>query len=241
MNITKNIYYCWFGRGEKPSDFLAYLKTWQQYMPDYQIIEINEDNFDVNQYKYAKAAYQAKRYAFVSDCARIAFLQQYGGIYLDIDVELKKSLTPLLNQQSGKVLLSMEYFQYEVTGVNTAVIVSDKNCKMWQDLLEYYVISEFNDEKEPQTINLYISTMLTQETSFQYKDVAQTLTYKTETVAIVESKYLMKNVKEAYAVHHLAGSWTKDLTFSRRIRRMMGVILKKIIGRSNFERLWHKK
>ena len=95
--IPKVIHYCWFGRGEKPDIIKKCMKSWKEKCPDYEIIEWNEDNFDVNYNQYTKDAYSAKKYAFVSDVARLWIIYNYGGTYLDTDVELKVSLDELCN------------------------------------------------------------------------------------------------------------------------------------------------
>ena len=95
--IPKVIHYCWFGRGEKPNSIKKCMKSWKEKCPDYEIIEWNEDNFDVNYNQYTKDAYSAKKYAFVSDVARLWIIYNYGGTYLDTDVELKVSLDELCN------------------------------------------------------------------------------------------------------------------------------------------------
>ena len=92
-NIPKQIHYCWFGRGKKNKLFYKCLKSWKKYLPDYEIIEWNEDNFDINSTnKYVKEAYENKKYAFVSDYARLKILYENGGIYFDTDVEVLKKI-----------------------------------------------------------------------------------------------------------------------------------------------------
>ena len=93
--IPKKIHYCWFGRGKKSDLIKKCIKSWEKYMPDYEIIEWNEDNFEFEN-SYVKEAYKEKKYAFVSDYVRLKVVFQEGGIYLDTDVELIKSLEPLL-------------------------------------------------------------------------------------------------------------------------------------------------
>lgn len=90
--IPKIIYYCWFGGGGKKSEIKEYIDEWKMILSDYQIIEINEKNFDVNKYKYTKEAYKHKKFAFVSDVARIEFLFKTGGFYFDTDIKLLHSL-----------------------------------------------------------------------------------------------------------------------------------------------------
>lgn len=95
--IPKIIHYCWFGQGEKPDIFEKCLQSWRKFAPDYQIIEWNESNFDVKKYAFTQEAYNCKKYAFVSDVARLSVVYEYGGIYLDTDVELIARIDPLLN------------------------------------------------------------------------------------------------------------------------------------------------
>lgn len=94
-SIPKLIHYCWFGKGDKSPLILKCMKSWKRFMPDYEIIEWNEDNVVLDN-EYAKEAFEVKKYAFVSDYVRLKVIYEYGGIYLDTDVEVLKSLEPLL-------------------------------------------------------------------------------------------------------------------------------------------------
>lgn len=95
--IPKIIHYCWFGRGEMPKLMKKCLKSWDKFCPGWQIIEWNEDRFDVTSTLWTKQAYEARKFAFVSDYVRLMALHEQGGVYLDTDVELKKPLDPFLN------------------------------------------------------------------------------------------------------------------------------------------------
>ncbi|MBR4030908.1 MAG: glycosyl transferase [Clostridia bacterium] len=94
--IPKIIHYCWFGGSPLPKSARKCINTWRKFCPDYEIIEWNETNIDVCSIQYVKEAYNAKKYAFVSDYARLYALYTYGGIYLDTDVEVLKSFDDLL-------------------------------------------------------------------------------------------------------------------------------------------------
>ncbi len=96
MSIPKVIYYCWFGKGKLPSLAEKCIRSWKKYCPDYKIVCLNEENFDYSQNKYALEAYEAKKWAFVSDYARLKVLYDNGGIYLDTDVELLKPIDTLI-------------------------------------------------------------------------------------------------------------------------------------------------
>ena len=88
--IPKIIHYCWYGRGEKSAAIQMCIESWRKYCPDWEIKEWNEDNFDITQNRYMQEAYEAKKWAFVSDYVRLKVLYDEGGIYLDTDVELIK-------------------------------------------------------------------------------------------------------------------------------------------------------
>ena len=94
--IPKIIHYCWFGYGEMPESAKKCIASWQQFMPDYEYKLWDEDGFDVDAVAYTKEAYEAKKYAFVSDYVRLWALNNEGGIYLDTDVEVFKPFDDLL-------------------------------------------------------------------------------------------------------------------------------------------------
>ena len=96
MSIPKILHYCWFGGAPKPKNIQNCIRSWKKYCPDYEIIEWNEQNFDVSQSLYTRQAYDARRWAFVADYARLKILYEQGGIYMDTDVELLRPLDDLL-------------------------------------------------------------------------------------------------------------------------------------------------
>lgn len=97
MAIPKKIHYIWFGGKELPRASVAFLKTWEEILPDYEIIRWDESNFDVNQHPWLKEAYDNKKYGFASDYARLKVLYDHGGIYFDADIKVKKSFDQFLD------------------------------------------------------------------------------------------------------------------------------------------------
>lgn len=94
--IPQTIHYCWFGRNPLPEKAQKCIASWRKFFPDYEIKEWNEDNFDVNIIPYTREAYEAKKYAFVSDYARFWILYRYGGLYFDTDVEVIKPMDDII-------------------------------------------------------------------------------------------------------------------------------------------------
>lgn len=98
--IPKNIHYMWLGKKEIPTNLQKCIDSWKKYCPDYEIIQWNESNYDIEKHAYMLAAYEKGAYGFVPDYARLDILYQYGGIYMDTDVEVIKNLDPLLYQEA---------------------------------------------------------------------------------------------------------------------------------------------
>lgn len=94
--IPKVIHYCWFGRNPLPASAQKCIQSWKKFFPDYEIKEWNEDNFEVDSIPYTREAYQAKKYAFVSDYARFWILYHYGGLYFDTDVEVIRPMEDII-------------------------------------------------------------------------------------------------------------------------------------------------
>ena len=94
--IPKKIHYCWFGGNEKSTLAKKCINSWKKYCPDYEIIEWNENNFDVTQNDYLKFCYGNKEWAFLSDMARLMIIYSEGGIYFDTDVEVVRAFDDLL-------------------------------------------------------------------------------------------------------------------------------------------------
>lgn len=93
--IPKTIHYCWFGGNQKPELVENCIASWHRFCPDWEIIEWNESNYDVDKAEYTKEAYGCKKWAFVADYARFDVVNQFGGVYLDTDVELLDTIDGL--------------------------------------------------------------------------------------------------------------------------------------------------
>lgn len=100
IHIPKVIHYCWFGRNPLPERYVRWMESWKKFCPDYEIVEWNEDNYDIHANPYMEEAYEAGKWGFVSDYAHLDIIYRYGGIYLDTDVELVRSFDDLLEESA---------------------------------------------------------------------------------------------------------------------------------------------
>lgn len=98
--IPKIIHYCWFGRAPLPDKAKKCIDSWRKHCPDYTILEWNEDNFDIHQNGYTEMCCKEKKYAFLADYVRLQIIENEGGFYFDVDVELVRSLDPLCSEHA---------------------------------------------------------------------------------------------------------------------------------------------
>lgn len=139
--IPKIIHYCWFGRGALSPLARKCIESWRRFLPDYEIREWNEDNFDVNEIPYTAEAYQAKKYAFVSDYARFRVLYQYGGVYFDTDVEVIRPMDDILEKGP--------FMGFELLGEKMAVnpglgLATEPGMPLYEAILERYGTMSFS-------------------------------------------------------------------------------------------------
>ena len=208
MSIPKTIHYCWFGGNPLPELAQKCIASWKEYCPDYEIIEWNESNFDFSDCTYAREAYEAKKWAFVSDYARLKIIYEYGGIYLDTDVELLASLDSLLNNDC---FMGIEKSNYIATGLGYGAIPKFNIIKELLDL--YFHLSFVNTDG---TFDLtpcpVITTDLFQKKGFVKEDKTQiidnTTIYSSEYFCPLDYNYRTCQITEnTISIHHYNASW----------------------------------
>ena len=129
--IPKIIHYCWFGKNKYPAIVQKCVASWHKYCPDYEIKLWNEDNYDVKKNMYMIEAYKNKKWAFVSDFARLDIIYKEGGIYLDADVELVRSLDDLLEEKC--------FVAGDGMGINTGLgFGAEKEHTVVKEMLDLY-------------------------------------------------------------------------------------------------------
>lgn len=164
--IPKIIHYCWFGRSPLPPLAKECIASWKKYLPEYEIKEWNEDNFDVNMIPYTRDAYKVKKYAFVSDYARYYILYHEGGIYFDTDVEVIKSLDDIL--ANGSFMGFEESPGFFVKGqVNPGLgLACEKNMPFVKMMLDWYEQQTFIDNLS----HLFNNNICTYTTEMFYRN-----------------------------------------------------------------------
>lgn len=136
--ISKIIHYCWFGKGEKPTIFKKCIQSWKFFMPDWEIIEWNEENTNLSCCTFVEEAYKCGKWAFVSDFVRLKAVYEYGGIYMDTDVELYESLEDLLD---NNVFMFFQNHHQINTGLGFG---AEKGNDLIKSLLDDYMSIEFS-------------------------------------------------------------------------------------------------
>lgn len=235
--IPKKIHFCWFGGTDIPSNLRKYINSWKKYCPDYEIKLWNESNFDVYSHPFIKAAYEAKAWAFVSDYARLKIIYDEGGIYLDTDVELIKSLDSLLSNKC--------YIGIEQNGnrCNTGLgFGAEKHSGVVKKMLDEYDNTVF-DKKN--LINIECPKLNTNVIKSIGEFSLNDISFLSD-VTVYPSKFMdpistgkTKNLlcDETVSIHHYSASWTsgKD-KLKRRIVELIGVQryfkIKQILGRT---------
>lgn len=225
MSIPKKIHYCWFGRGRLPETAKKCIKSWKKYCPDCEIVCWNEENFDLGPSQYATEAYKAGKWAFVSDYVRLKVIFEYGGIYLDTDVELIKPLEPLLR---GKGYMGFDEKGLVATGLGFA---SEPGNRIIGEMLRDYDGIHFSlpDGTYDLTPCPDRNTATLERLGMDIKKNAQTfmdMTFLPREYLCPMDYYTGKKTitKNTYSVHHYCASWTSKVTKrTTRVKRLIGV------------------
>ena len=234
MSVPKVIYYCWFGKGEMPKSAKKCIKSWKKHCPDYKIVCINEDNFDIRQNKYASEAYDAKKWAFVSDYVRLKMLYDEGGIYMDTDVEIIKPLDSLI-ENGG-------YMGFDDNGaISTGVGFA---CEKGNEIIGA-ILRDYDDISFVLPDGSYDLTPCPYRNTEVLIKMGMDLDNKDQVfmgVRMLPREYLCpmdytsgKKVitENTYSIHHFSASW-----ISSTAKRTL--VLKRILGVSLYNKLYGK-
>lgn len=196
--IPKRIIYCWFG-GEMADLNKMCIKSWERVCPDYEIVRIDETNFDPSSHSYSKKAYEMGNWSFVSDIARVQALKDLGGFYLDTDVELRRNLDMLRNHAAVITELACGFF-------GSSVIGYDRKCTFPKLLEDAYVGI---DDGSP--IHCNINNL-----AFKMYDLHGQNYVRFDDVGFYGVEYFANKrqpvTEKTIAIHHEQNSWVKSWT-----------------------------
>ena len=195
--IPKKIHYVWVGGKDKPKDIKKCMKTWGKHLKDYEIIEWNENNFDINSHPFCKAAYEAKKWAYVSDYIRAYVIYNEGGIYLDTDVLILDNFDKFL---SHRAFVGFENPKYPFT----AVFGAEKGHPLLKTILKYY------DDLEKYSFNfednntILVSDILINDFGCKIGNEYQELK---DGIVVYPDNILCNPSKDSVSIHVFTGTW----------------------------------
>ena len=228
--IPKIIHYCWFGGKELPEGAKRCIDSWKKFLPDYEIKEWNESNFDISQNQYVREAYESRKFAFVTDFVRLYALAKEGGIYMDTDVEVLKSYNPFLHHTAFSGFENNNY-------VPTGMRASEKGGQWVSDLLAGYAERRFI--KEDGTFDMTTNTFTITE-YMKKKGLICNNTYQDfpGLVTLYPADYFcpkdhtngkIQLTVNSVCIHHFTASWIPHNTWGWR-RHQIKVLATKFLG-----------
>lgn len=206
--IPKIIHYCWFGGNPLGEVEKKVMASWEKHCPEYKVMFWNEETFDIqNMGDYVKEAYEEKKWAFVSDVARLYALKEYGGIYMDTDMEVIRSLDHLLE------LDAFMGFEVETT-ISTGIIAAKPHHPTIEMLYADYENRHFRQEDGSldEKTNVIRITEILQENGLKLNNEKQEILGITifPRVYFSPKSYWTQEIndtEETYAIHQFTGSW----------------------------------
>lgn len=232
--IPKIIHYVWLGGNKKPDYLIKNIESWKKYCPDYQIIEWNEQNFDINSNTYLKEAIEQKKWAFASDYVRIKVVHEYGGIYMDTDVELLKPIDGFLDADFFTNFENLVMLCFAVIGAKPNSVILEKMLSYYEG--KHFVLDEKKGKLDLTTNVILGSVMMRDDFGFNLDDTYQEKIIEGEKVVcyphdyFFAQDYVSKEInltENSHGVHIYASSWigkkqNKEDRFVENIRKFFG-------------------
>lgn len=234
--IPKKIQYIWFGKGKKSELITQCMRKTKEMLPDWDINEWTEDNYDIEQCEYMKEAYEKKQYAFASDYARFDILYKYGGVYLDTDVELLKRIPDTLLMDWG--FTGIEGNQKVAPGL---IFACEAGNEMVKEILDNYRRDHFIDEHGKMNTKTVVDrvTEVFSKYGFQRNGKEQII----NGFHIYPCKYFcaydfvtkeFEITENTISIHHYTATW---LSTRKRIRAKIQNGIRKVVGKENYKKL----
>lgn len=212
--IPKTIHYCWFGQKPLPELALKCIASWRKFLPNFEIKEWNENNFNVNQIPYTAQAYQCGKFAFVSDYARFKIMHEQGGVYFDTDVEIIKPMEKIITKGPFFGLESSKNKLFCNPGLGFA---STPNLELCKEMIDYYIKEPFllsNGKYNLKTVVQIFSNILRKKGFTPTNDLTEfkgLFFYPPEYFCPMNYHTGETNITpNTYTIHHYAGSWVNE-------------------------------
>lgn len=217
--IPKILHYVWLGGNPLTSLAAECLASWHEHMQDWEIMRWDESNFDIAAAPvYVRQAYEARKFAFVSDYVRLWALEQYGGVYVDTDVKVLKSYEPLLNDTA---FIGLEESKAHLPG--TCVMGCEPHCQWVKDMLALYDGIEFvkpdgsldlstnvqrlGERMKAEGLNELRDRSDKPWRRIQYIEKWGLRIYTHDYFSPITSTRVMRKTKNTYSIHYFAESW----------------------------------
>ena len=209
--IPRIIHYCWFGGNPLPQSAQRCIASWRKFMPDCEIREWNEQNFDVNAHPYTRAAYAAGKYAFVSDFARYKILEEWGGIYFDTAVE---AVAPIDDMLKLGAFMGLEDAQ-PPTVSSGLVMAVEAHHPITQEMLDFYDAQAKDDSTAMLDTGIVVSGMT--EIFIRHGFVRENRYQEVAGVALYPSEYFdpmdnatgrIKQTPNTRTIHRYDRTWS---------------------------------
>lgn len=205
--IPPVLHYCWFGNNNLPLEYKRYIESWKKFCPDYKIIRWDESNYDVTKHTFLKKAYKEKKWAFVSDYARLDIVYNNGGIYLDTDVEVIKNFDEL---RKFHAFFGFESEEMVATGLGFG---AEKGNVLVKSLLESY--DNWGEQDYITCPVLQSADMrkygLKGNNTFQIIEYGKAAILPTEFLCGMSGYFKTKNISNnTYSIHHYSASWIEN-------------------------------
>ena len=239
--IPKIIHYCWLSEDTFPADVQYYLDSWKKNLPDYEFKLWNFSCFDIESSQWVKEAFLFRKYAFAADYIRMYALYNFGGIYLDCDVEVLKSFDDMLD---------LPYFigrerckNVDEVAIEAAVMGFEKHNPLLKDILSYYENRHFIDrERRFDTRPLPSIILECIQKKYILKEIESRADFDSNNnvLSVFPFDYFspktwydkdLQLTSNSYSIHHFAGTWLQKKRKANRLRfyyyRILGVFCKK--------------
>ena len=228
--IPKVIHYCWLSDDQVPPDLKFYMKSWEKMLSGYEFVKWDFNRFDKSSSSWVSDAFDNKKYAFACDYIRLYAIYNYGGIYMDMDIEVLKSFDDLIEKEY--------FFGYEgepKNGIEAGIFGAEKGNEFIGKCLDYYKGRKFvkkDGSFDQKTLPLIMQAVM-DENEFEY-EIYDNKTFTAKSFSTGEEF----PEEKTYTIHHFAGSWITEeekklIAEEQRLSQKYGLLIGRNLAQYN--------